>query len=165
VTRPVGDALPPQLLSLLDGTSPADHQGTTIVLATPGPEGWPLIALLSVGELRAVDARDVRIGLWGSSATTAALTATGQTTMSIVVDGAAWDARLRCERAPDLAVDGGGRLAAFRCRVEEVLEDRVGYAELTDGIRFTLVRPDEVLPRWTRTLEALAGLEPLEGDA
>jgi hypothetical protein len=162
MTRSVGEALPPKLVALLDGRAPADRQGITIVLATTGPDGWPLIALLSVGEVLAADSRDVRIGLWGSSATTAALTASGRTTMSMVLDGAAWDARLRCERAPDLVIDGGGRLAAFRCRVEEVLEDRVGYAELTGGIQFRLRRPEEVLPRWVATLEALTRLEPLD---
>jgi hypothetical protein len=160
MTHSIGDALPQPLLSLLDGRAPADHQGTTIVLATLGPEGWPLIALLSVGELLAVGDRDVRIALWASSSTTAALAETGRTTMSVVLEGAAWDARLRCDRAPDIAVEGGGRLAAFQCRVEEVLEDRVGYAELTGGIQYRLVRPEEVLPRWERTLEALARLAP-----
>jgi hypothetical protein len=162
VTRSIGKALPPQLVALLDGRAPAEHEGTTIVLATPGLDGWPLLALLSVGEVLAIDARDVRLGLWATSSTTAALGASGRTTLSMVVEGAAWDARLRCERVPDTDPDGGRPLAAFRCRVEEVLEDRVGYAELTDGIQYRLRRPEEVLPRWAATLEALARLEPLD---
>jgi hypothetical protein len=167
MTRSVGRALPEPLWRILDGTDPEAHVGVTIALATPDPSGWPLIALLSTGEILAPGPRDVRIGLWASSTTTAALSASGRTTMSMVHDGAAWDVHLRCERAADIIVDGGGHLAAFRCAVEEVLEDRVGYAVLVDGIRYRLHRPEQVLPRWTVMLAGLARLEalvPLETD-
>jgi hypothetical protein len=161
MTRSVGEALPEPLWRILDGADPQAHVGLTIVLATPAVSGWPLIALLSTGEILAPSPRDVRIGLWASSTTTAALTETGRTTLAMVHDGAAWDVNLRCERAPDIVVEGGGHLAAFRCRVEEVLEDRVGYAALTDGIRYRLHHPEQVLPRWQTMLAGLAALSPL----
>jgi hypothetical protein len=164
MTRSAGRALPDGLYRILDGSDAESHVGVTIVLATPDGDGWPLIALLSTGEILAAGPRDVRLGMWSSSASTAALAESGRTTMSMVHDGAAWDVHLRCERAPDIIVEGGGHLAAFRCAVEEVLEDRVGYAELTDGISYRLYRPEQVLPRWKTMLAGLAQLAPLEED-
>jgi hypothetical protein len=159
MTRSAGNRLPEELLAILDGSDPEEPAGFTIVLSTPGPGGWPLVALLSLGEVMAAGPRDVRLALWTSTSTTAELTRDGLTTMSMVHGGAAWDTRLRCERADDIVVDGGGRIAAFRCVVEEVLEDRVGYAELVNGIRFRLRQPDQVLPRWKRILEGLQAIE------
>jgi hypothetical protein len=47
--------------------------------------------------------------------------------------------------------------AHFRCQVEEVLSDTVGYARLTSGVSFELKDADTVVARWTSTIDALRG--------
>lgn len=134
--------------------------GFTIVLATPARVGPPLIALLSLGEVIAIDSTDVRLALWPSSNTTKELEHFGVATMQFIHGGAAWHVRLRCERVKDELVEDG-RQASFRCRVEDVLEDRVAYAELLDGIRFKLHDSEKVLVRWRSAHEQLRRIEPL----
>jgi hypothetical protein len=40
-------------------------------------------------------------------------------------------------------------------RVEDVLEDAADYATLISGVTFRLKRPDQVVPRWQHTVDAL----------
>ena len=61
---------------------------------------------------------------------------------------------LRVVGAPrDLGVEG--RLAYFVMQVEDVQEDSADYATLTSGVTFRLKQPDQVVPRWQRTVDAL----------
>lgn len=153
MTRRLGDAIPEALLGLLDGRDPEHRVGPTFLLITVADEGWPHVAMLSVGEVLATDERHVRLALWPDSRTTANLAARGQATL-LVVQAAAFHLRLRAARGPDLLV-GGRPLAYFAAAVDEVLVDEVPYATIRSAIEFALHDPASVLPAWRETIAAL----------
>jgi hypothetical protein len=155
VTRSIGDRLPAAVLALLDGADLGNRAGVTFMLITNNAEDWPHVAMLSVGELIAVDASVLRTGVWLTSSTVGNLSRTGRATLCFVVDGRAYSVHVRAERESDLDLDADGQLACFRLSVEDVLEDVAKYAELTSGVTFRLRSPADVVPRWERTVAAL----------
>jgi hypothetical protein len=155
VTRSLGDQLPEILRQLLDGSDVAGREGLTFLLVTSDESGWPHMAMLSVGELVAADAHSLRAALWLHSSTTMNLSREGRGMLAIVASGNGYYVRLAAQRGPDLDLGADGRLAYFALRVEDVLEDAADYATLISGVTFRLKRPDQVVPRWQHTVDAL----------
>jgi flavin reductase (DIM6/NTAB) family NADH-FMN oxidoreductase RutF len=146
--------LPADIVALLDGSDLEARIGLTIELVTTGADGWPGIALLSAGEVLAMNDSEVRLALWPDSRTTANLTRTGEGVLAFVQDGAAFSVRVEASRRPDLP----DPLAAFDGRVVGVRRDEVGYARLTSGITFDVPDAPAVVARWRETIEALRSL-------
>jgi len=142
-------------LSLLDGSDLDGRAGLTFLLISGTAGSWPHVAMLSVGEIVALDARTLRAALWTTSTTSANLTQTGRAVLALVADGRGYYVRLNVVREADLELGSDGNLARFRLNVHEVLEDVADYAELTSGITFRLQHPADVVPRWERTVAAL----------
>jgi len=155
MTRSLGDRLPDSLRQLLDGTDLASREGLTFLLLTTDDEAWPHVALLSVGELVAVDAHTLRAGLWLHSSTSKNLTRAGRAMLTLIAGGNGYYVRLAAQRGPDLDLGADGRLAYFVLRVEDVQEDSADYATLTSGVTFRLKDPAQVVPRWQHTVDAL----------
>lgn len=142
--------LPASLHRLLDGSDLEGKVGETLELITVGPDGWPHVALLSVGEVLAMTPGELRLALWPTSQTTANLGRTGQAMLTCIREEGAYYAQL--EAAPlDTTLD----LATFRCRLRRLLLDRVDYAELTSGIRFALRDQPAVVARWEGVIAGL----------
>ncbi len=153
--------LPSAITDLLDGVDPGKHVGFTIQLVTADPQGWPRVALLSAGEVVAVDPMRLRIALWPESHTTENLARVGQATLTFVFDNAAYSVRLRVCRGEDISAPI--HLAVFDGRVVEVRRDVASYAVLESGISFRLVDESSVVDRWRTTTEELVrhpGCEP-----
>ena len=141
---------------LLDGEELSAKEGTTLLLLTATSAGWPHVAMLSVGELLAISATQLRAALWPASTATCNLTSTGQATIALVYKGVAYYLRCRARRGPDLEVPSSeAGLAFFDLELEEVLEDVVPYAELTSGVTFRLVDSSESIARWEERIAAL----------
>jgi hypothetical protein len=155
VPRSLGSQLPAELQSLFDGRDLARKVGETFLLLTTDDDGWPHMAMLSVGELLLVNANELQAALWLHSTATKNLERTGRGLLTVVADGAGYYIRLSARREDDLDVGSDGRLARFDLTVEDVQEDRVEYARLTSGVRFELPDPESVVSRWRHTLEAL----------
>jgi hypothetical protein len=155
VTRSLGDRLPDVLARLLDGTDLAQREGLTFLLLTNDDDNWPQVAMLSVGELVAVDPRTLRTGLWLHSSSADNLTRVGRATLVVVADGNGYYVRLSATRGDDLDLGPEGRLAYFALHVEDVQEDSTEYATLTSGVTFALKFSEQVVPRWQRTVNAL----------
>jgi hypothetical protein len=155
MSRSLGSELPPRIQQLLDGTDLAGREGLTFLLLTSDESAWPQVAMLSVGEVVAVDPRTLRAGLWLHSGTTKNLSRAGQATLALVVDGNGYYVRMRARRGDDLDLGADGRLAFFVLQVEDVQEDSADYATLTSGITFRLKQPERVVPRWQHTVDAL----------
>ncbi|MBI3976543.1 MAG: pyridoxamine 5'-phosphate oxidase family protein [Chloroflexi bacterium] len=153
-----GPALPDSIVEILDGTSLAAKEGETFLLMTAAETGWPHLALLSVGEIVATSARELRLALWPGTGTTANLTRTGKATLAFVHDGAAYTIRLATRGLGDVAV-GKQTLVCFAAQVVDVVAHVADYADLTGGITFRLKRPDAIVPRWERTIAGLRGLD------
>ena len=151
----MGDTLPEAVCELLDGRDPAGRMGVTVLLLTTSDEGWPQVAMLSVGEVLAVDRRHLRLALWPGSGSTGNLARGRLATLMLVLAPDTYYVRLRARQLADLSLSSGVR-ACFEGDVEDVLRDVVGYATVTSGIEFRLDEPERVLPVWREALAALA---------
>ncbi len=155
VTRSLGNALPDMIHQLLDGSDLARREGLTFLLLTNDEADWPQVAMLSVGELLATDSHTLRAGLWLHSGTSKNLSRDGRATLVVVADGNGYYIRVRAQRGQDLDLGSDGRLAYFALDVEDVQEDSADYARLTSGVTFKLKSPEQVVPRWQHTVDAL----------
>ena len=153
--RSVGAELPVALRPLFDGRALGSKVGETFLLLTTAEDGWPHMAMLSVGELLARSPTKLEAALWLHSTATRNLERAGRGLLAIVADGAGYYVRLTAQRQGDLDLGEDGRLARFELDVEDVQEDRVDYARLTSSVRFELPDPASVVQRWERTIGAL----------
>jgi hypothetical protein len=151
----LGPRLPDKLQALFAGTDLAAGVGETFLLLTVDGDGWPHMAMLSVGELLAAVPSTLRAALWLHSTASRNLTREGRGLLALVQDGAGYYLRCQAVRGADLDLGEDGRLAYFELRIQDVLEDAVPYAVLTSGMTFKLHEPEQVLARWQRTIDAL----------
>jgi len=142
------------VVALLDGTHLDAHVGFTLELITVDADGWPRVALLSMGEVVAIGDAALALALWPRSRTTANLERTTHGLLAFVHGGAAHRLGLQARRGSDLLV-AGERRAAFDARVVSATRDEVPYARLRHGIVHELVDPAQALARWRATVEAL----------
>ena len=155
MTRSIGSELPDAVRHLLDGSDLAEREGLTFLLLTTDEDNWPQVAMLSVGEVVAIDARVLHAGLWLHSGTSKNLTRAGRATLVFIANGNGYYVRVRASRGQDLDLGAEGRLAYFVLEVEDVQEDSADYARLTSGVTFKLSDPAQVVPRWQHTVAAL----------
>ena len=142
------------VVALLDGTDLQARAGLTLELITLDADGWPRVALLSVGEVLASTDGVLRLALWPGSRTTANLERGARAVLALVHDGAAHRARLEARRGADVFVEGEAR-AVFDADVVSVARDEVPYARLRSGITHELLDPAPTFARWRATVAAL----------
>jgi hypothetical protein len=157
MSRSIGTTLPATLTRLLDGHDLAEREGFTILLITTGDDGLVHVALLSVGEVVAMQP-GIRLALWPGSASAEHMGDVGRGLLYMVADGAGFAVDIRTIAARPLALPRL-RAAAFGCVVVDVREDRVGYAELLSGPTFRLVDRARHVHRWERAIDALRRIE------
>jgi hypothetical protein len=157
----VGNQIPEAIRPLFDGLKLEEREGLTFLLLTTTEDGWPHLAMLSVGELLAVGDRELRAALWRGSTAASNLARTGRATLALVHQATGYSMRCSARQGTDLPVEHG-RLAYFELQVEDALEDVAPYAVLTSGVAFRLNDPNEVLPRWRETVEALRARERVQ---
>lgn len=160
MTRVTNRDLPQPITSLLNGRNLSEKLGHTFLLASSLSGDWPHLAMLSVGEVLASSPRQIRLALWASNGTTAALRKTGRGLLLIVLEGVTYKIRISAQpveafEQPDLV--------AFKCHVERCDEDVVGYARVTHGIEFVLEDRERVLDRWSDQVESLRRMEDSDG--
>jgi hypothetical protein len=159
MSRELGNELPGVLLSLLDGHDLPARMGKAILITTVDAQGWAHPALLSFGEVVAIDARRLRLATYGSSSTTSNLRRSGRLTLCLIEAGMAYYVKARAleqQATPRLA-----GLTRFEATVEQVLADQARediepHAQITRGIEFDAGRPaSELLAAWAAVLTAL----------
>jgi hypothetical protein len=160
----IGNRIPDVIRPLFAGDDLEAHGGLTYLFLTCADGGWPHLAMLSVGEVLAVDARELRVALWRGSTASVNLAQTGKATLALIHEGVSYGLRCSARQGPDLPIENG-RLAYFELRIEDVLEDVAPYAVLTSGVTFRLKEPDDVFPRWKGAIAAMRACEPLPRDA
>jgi hypothetical protein len=152
--RPV--ELPRSLRLLTDGTDLEIKDHDALCLVTVDVEGWPHVALLSVGEVLSITPWRVRLGLWPNSTTTANLDRVGTGLLMFVADGAAQYVRLSGRRVHDKELDvGRSRMAIFELEAMKVTVDQVDYADLVSGVTYRLKHPAKVFERWRAALNRM----------
>lgn len=78
-----------ELFELLDGNNIADKQHEAIILQMIGADMWPHTAMISVGELVAIDLRYLRLGLWAGTRTADNIIRTGKAAFAVCYKGKA----------------------------------------------------------------------------
>jgi hypothetical protein len=142
--------VPPALAELLAAEPSAES--TAILVLTIREDGFPHQAMVSVGELAALDDKRLALALWPESTTTANLKRTNALTLAVVIGATSYTVRATTSQR-----EGVGALARFDLTVVGVSADEAPYATLTSGVRFRLNDPDAVLARWREVREALTG--------
>lgn len=154
MTKVLTDQLPDGLTKLLNGEALEAKEGETLILMTVKADGWPHVALLSVGEVFAPSPREIRLALWPGTTTTGNLRRWGCATLALVWQATAYCIELEAKPFGEpSAVEES--LARFSARVRRVLADQVDYADLTTGIRFVLKDKARVMRSWQETLRTL----------
>jgi hypothetical protein len=151
--------VPPALAALLAPGAPP-QAGLTLLLLTAGADGWPHLAMLSVGEVVALDERRLALALWPSSSAAANLAERPRATLAAVVEQTSWTLRVEARAAGTLETPLAGRLARFDAAVTGAASDQAPYAVLEHGVTFSLKDPPAVLARWTQVRKALVDHAP-----
>ncbi|WP_316275222.1 pyridoxamine 5'-phosphate oxidase family protein [Bacillus halotolerans] len=143
-----------RLFELLDGERLKEKQHEAFVLQTVSEDGWPHAAMISAGEIIALNRTDIRIALWKNTETAGNILRTGQAQLTAWWKGAAHYVKLQCEPLPPLN-DAVYDRERFACRIASAKEDVAKYADIPSGVRIQLHNAEEVLNRWEATLEEL----------
>jgi len=160
VARALGNTLPDVLLARLSGRDLPARMGQAILIATTDPQGWPHPALLSYGEVVAVDARRLRLATYRSSGTSGNMRRDGTLTVCLIDEGMAYYVKTSV-REKQNPMAGFPELARFEATVEMVLADQAREdlepgARLTGGITFDPGCPlQEALQGWQAVVEGL----------
>lgn len=156
MARSLGSVIPADLAAALDGSRLADRVGDTYLLLTTSEAGWPHVAMLSAGEVLAVSESELRLGLWPGTRSSENLARSGRAVLMAVRPPATYYLRLRGGALGEVPVEDR-HLAVFAAEIEDVLEDVVDYARVTQGIRFELADAPRVVAHWAAAIAALRG--------
>lgn len=146
--------LSPDLHRLLDGYHLADKQHIAMSLLTVSEEGYPHQAMVSAGEVLAMNETTLRIALWQGTHTSANLLRDGKALLAFVHDGISYTLMLKAMPLPPIDNSLYPR-DRFEAQLIQVREDIAQYAMLTSGVTIQLHEPEQVLARWEDTLAEL----------
>lgn len=157
MSRELEPLVPAELAAALGG-DPAESEGLTLLLLSV-VDGWPHQAMISVGEVVALDRRRLALALWPGAGTTAALTKTGRATLTVVLPPVAYALRLALSRVDDQETPLAGRRARFVAEVAAASADEAPYATLESGVAFRLHEPEKTFASWREVRGALLQTE------
>lgn len=161
MSRDLGDALPVELQALLGAGELADREGKAFTVVTVDAEGWPHPALLSYGEVVALDARQLSLATYRGSRTSENMRRTGRLTLCLIDRGMAYYLKGEVREAENPMADFP-ELARFAMMLRAVLADQARDdvepgARLAGGITFQVGRDREAsIAYWNRLRSALA---------
>ena len=148
--------MPDEILDFLNGKDLDRKLSQVVRLSTISEEGWPHAAMLSVGEMLALDASEVAMLLYEGSNTSRNLARDGRLTLTLPLDHGLCEMRLcATEKKRE------GRHRYFTAVVKDVRQHRSHYADVVSGVTFQLHNPTAVRARWSRQIEMLQGLASL----
>ena len=166
MSRSIGHELPAVLQPLLDGSDLANRQGLTFLLLTNDESGWPQVAMLSVGEVVAVDPRTLRAALWLGSGTTRNLSRTGRGTLMLVADGNGYYVRVSARRTSSHRDHPGGVVSWWHGKEATAQSNIRGpFAPAPQLRRFHACSGARAASTSAREVPALPGTAWLQGTA
>jgi hypothetical protein len=145
--------IPDALVSYLDGNDLANKVGSALRLSTVDSDGWPHAALLSPGEVLALDSRRIRIAMFPKSGTAENLRRDGRLTLTLPFEKGLCEMRMRAHQIKKEVE--GVPLHFFEATVEDVRKHVVPYADVLTGVTYSLHEGQTVLERWSRQIAAL----------
>jgi len=156
----VGAALPDFLCELFSGEDLPARMGEAILIATTDASGWSHPAMLSYGEIVALDRHRLRLALYRTSRTADNLRRNGKLTVCLIRPNMAYYIKAGAEQQQD-PMEGFDHLVCFEVRVEMVLADQARDdiepgASIIGGILFAPGRPmEETLQGWRAVVQGL----------
>jgi len=160
MSRLVGRELPPQVLEQLSGRDLRSRFGRVIPAVTVDAAGFPHPALLSFGEMVALDARRIGLATYADSTTTNNMRRNGRLTLLLVEAEGTYYIKGTVRERPG-GLDGFPDLAHLEMHIEQVLEDAArsdieGEARIASGIRFGAGAGEAaLLKQWEAVVAAL----------
>jgi len=146
--------MPDEIRDFLNGDDLERKLSQAVRISTVSEDGWPHAAMLSAGEMLALDAFEVAMLLYDGSNTSRNLARDGRLTLTLPLDHGLCEMRLRA-----IAKKRQGRHRCFTALVEDVRQHQSRYADVVSGVTFRLHDPTSVLARWSRQIETLRGLK------
>lgn len=143
-----------ELYELLNGKELETKQHEAMMLMTVTEEGWPHTAMISVGEVIALDTKRVRLAMWSGTTTTRNMIRTEKATLSFAFAGQMHYIKLALTRLPVLPAAKHPR-ERFEAAIVGVRSDSARYADIETGIQIELKDGESVLRRWQETLAEL----------
>jgi hypothetical protein len=159
-----GTQLTDALWLRFSGARPEAFAHLVVPLCTVDEGGWPHVALLSYGELRARDRSRIDVLLYPASGTSANLRQRRGCTLLIFDKDLAAYVKAVAHEYPEDAAAPVGR-AAFELRIHQIVIDAAqrqheGNAYITSGVLFAAGTPFEAARRQMRA--ALAALPDMD---
>lgn len=142
------------LYQLFNGEQLEDKQHEAMMLETVSEDGWPHTAMISVGEIVAMDYSHLRLALWPNTKTTLNIIRTGKAMVVLFYKGRACYLTLSLTRLPQ-PPNPKHDLIRFEAELTHIKEDLAKYAEITSGVQINLKDSNSVLKRWEETINEL----------
>jgi len=143
--------LPPPLIEFFNGKNVSDKQHEAILLLSVDEEQWPHVAMISVGEIVAINESELRLSLWPNTVTSTNLNRTGQATIVVFLEAVAYYVKLSVQEQS--ISDARHERQGFVATVASIRADVAKYADIISGVRIQLKEPEPVIQRWTETIE------------
>ena len=131
----LGRELTETLLTRLNGTDVAAHEGKIIPIFTTDEAGWAHPALLSYYEIVAKDRLTLDMALWKDSSTAQNLRRRGKVTLMINDRGVNYYLKGDVKEL-EYEMAGAPAVSRFRVTLEQLIEDQEPNTEITTGLTY-----------------------------
>ncbi|WP_217972133.1 pyridoxamine 5'-phosphate oxidase family protein [Staphylococcus xylosus] len=142
------------LQDLLNGKQLAQKQHIAMILQSITSEGYPHSAMVSVGEVIALDSEHLRIALWPQTQTSISLAEKRKSNLIIIYNNMVSYLELDITLLPSLDNEVYER-TRFEATIKSIRQDIAKYADITSGITVEMHEPEQVLNRWNIILQEL----------
>ena len=146
--------LPDRLGDVLGPHAPLG-EGLTILLLTISSDGYPHQAMLSCGEVVAVDDERLALAVWPTSTAARNLAERPRATLALVDEGTSWCLFAEIADVGTVVTPLSGTLCRFDATITRVTSDRAPYAVLESGVTFQLTDPEATTARWRELRAAI----------
>ncbi|WP_260870921.1 pyridoxamine 5'-phosphate oxidase family protein [Paenibacillus xylanexedens] len=148
------EQLDAELMEWLNGTNLEHKQHEALQLLSVSEDQWPHQAMISMGEVIAINPHQLRLALWQGTQTSMNMSKTGKATLIAVQGQRLLHIRIEVKLLPEMkeAIHPRDR---FEAQVLHVRVDHAPYAEITSGITFQLKDELGAITRWKETIEEL----------
>lgn len=147
--------IPQAIQDFCNGKDLRSKSGEAIRISTVDSEGWPHAAMVSAGEVLAIDDKTFRIALWPDSATTQNIVRDGRLTLTFPCGGGLYEFRLQAKVLADQQTRY--HLKFFETSIVKAKKHYSKYADVVSGVTVKIHQEEmeKVLERWEEQIAAL----------
>ncbi|MCD8792341.1 hypothetical protein [Staphylococcus gallinarum] len=146
--------MPKIVYKLFNGSHLEEKQDIVFIFQTVTIDGYPHTAMLSVGEIVAIDMEHLRFALWPNTTTVQGLRLNGKANIVFVYDQQVYYIELSV-REYQSQYEGNDDRLKFEGEIRNIKIDSAKYADITSGISIQLRNPKDTVLRWRATVTEL----------